>query len=79
MDRVLERCLVQIHCLAHRINLVIRRSFDKDDALKFMFHLESQIKAVYGFYYVGGHKRKNNMIGFLDSVKIHLSSIFEVR
>ena len=79
MDRVLERCLVQIHCLAHRINLVIRRSFDKDDALKFMFHLESQIKAVYGFYYVGGHKRKNDMIGFLDGVKIHLSSIFEVR
>ena len=44
-----------------------------------MFHLESDFKAVYAFYYVGGHKRKNDLIGFLDGVKIHLSSIFEVR
>ena len=44
-----------------------------------MFHLESEIKGIYSFYYVGGHKRKYDMIGFLDGVQIHLSSIFEVR
>ena len=74
-----NRPLVKVHCLAHRINLVIRRSFDKNDKLKFMFNLESHIKEVYAFYFVGGHKRKNDLIGFLDGVKIHLTSIFEVR
>ena len=73
------RTLVSVHCMAHRLNLVIRRAFTKDNALKFMFNLESLVKEIYGFYYVGGHKRKSHMAGFFDGVQVSLSSIFEVR
>ena len=74
-----DRTLVSVHCMAHRLNLVIRRAFTKDNALKFMFNLESLVKEIYGFYYVGGHKRKSHMAGFFDGVQVSLSSIFEVR
>jgi hypothetical protein len=55
LSEFVQRPLIEVHCMAHRIHLAIRRAFRRNKALK-MFAFESFLNKLYSFYYSHGHK-----------------------
>ena len=46
--------LVKVHCMAHKLNLAVRKVFTNKDEFKWIFHLESILKQIHTFFYNKG-------------------------
>ncbi len=73
------RRLVGVHCMAHRVNLAIRRAFHSKKKHPYMFHFESLANKLFTFYYSHGHKRRDHLWSFSDKKLYELNYIFETR
>ena len=62
MENFVGRKLIKVHCLAHRLNLAVRKVFNDNEDLNWIFHMESAIKQVHTFFYNKGHKRKSTYL-----------------
>ena len=61
LSKSLGHKLHEQHCLAHRLQLAIKRAFGKSNKLKFFFHMESFLNGLYVFYFSKGHKRRAHL------------------
>ena len=76
LGRFVDHKLVEVHCLAHRIHLAIRRAFKN---IPIMHEFEKALNGIYTFYYSHGHKRKAHLVNMEDPSWLELSYIHEVR
>ena len=76
LGRFVDHKLVEVHCLAHRIHLAIRRAFKN---IPIMHEFEKAVNGIYTFYYSHGHKRKAHLVNMEDPSRLELSYIYEVR
>ena len=84
LSKYLGHKLHEQHCLAHRLQLAIKRAFGKSNKLKFFFHMESFLNGLYVFYFSKGHKRRAHLDQTCramaeDRSILNLNHIFEVR
>ena len=84
LSKYLGHKLHEQHCLAHRLQLAIKRAFGKSNKLKFFFHMESFLNGLYVFYFSKGHKRRAHLDQTCramaeDRSILNLNYIFEVR
>ena len=75
LEEFVGRKLVKVHCLAHRLNLAVRKVLTKD--FNWIFHVESAIKQVHTFFYNKGHKRKSILREFIKGVRATFGEIFK--
>ena len=62
LENFVGRKLFKVHCLAHRLNLAVRKVFNDNEDLNWIFPMESAIKQVHTFFYNKGHKRKSTYL-----------------
>ena len=77
LEEFVGRKLVKVHCLAHRLNLAVRKVLTKD--FNWIFHVESAIKQVHTFFYNKGHKRKSILREFMKGVRATFGGDFQTR
>ena len=70
--------LVKIHCMAHKLNLAVRKSFT-DKNFKWIFYIESLLKQVYVFFMNKGHKRMSFLREAMGGEKITFGGNYETR
>ena len=75
--------LIETHCLAHRLQLAVKRAFGKKSKFSFWWTFESWVNALYSYYYNKGHKRKAHLDATSaladDATILSLNYIFDVR
>ena len=77
LEEFVGRKVVKVHCLAHRLNLAVRKVLNKD--FNWIFHVESAIKQVHTFFYNKGHKRKSILREFMKGVRATFGGDFQIR
>ena len=70
--------LVKIHCMAHKLNLAVRKSFT-DKNFKWIFYIESLLKQVYVFFMNKGHKCTSFLREAMGGEKITFGGNYETR
>ena len=79
LEKFVGRKLKKVHCLAHRLNLAVRKVYNDNEDLNWIFHMESAIKQVHTFFYNKGHKRKSILRKFMKGIRATFGGDFQIR
>ena len=79
LEEFVGRKLIKVHCMAHRLNLAVRKVFTDKEEFNWVFHVESILKQVHTFFYNKGHKRKSLLREFMEGIRATFGGAFEIR
>ena len=77
LENFVARKLIKVYCLAQRLNLAVRKVFNDNEDLNWIFHMESAIKQVHTFFYNKRHKRKSILRKFMKGIRAILVESFK--